>query len=111
MCLSSFKNDKTTAGRILRLAHHYDVAPTCGKLHKFFDELDEAAGITTEWEDNHCCRSNGGSQWTCAGNHNSRRYISARLALHEQHLENNRRWDAMDEHPEKHFFWLGREAA
>lgn len=77
-----------TIDRIHSLLMHYRLMRT---VHMFnltdvLNDLDEAAGIETTWRDNHCCTANGEDSWECSGDHNHRRYVGARVALHEEHL-------------------------
>ena len=67
----------TEPGPVIRV-HHYNMTD-------LLDRLDEAAGINTEWDDNHSCRYRKHG-WDCKGDHNNRRYVGARVALHEKHL-------------------------
>ena len=80
----------TTFDRVKRLwNHYYGLTPALGAngagIHDLLDELDEEAGITTVWPDNHVCQCSEGN-WVCPGNHKERRAVGARLALHEVHI-------------------------
>ena len=86
-----------TLERIDRLFEYYFGTPIKTNVpcnaSKNLDLLDDAVGIDTRWLDNHTCRSAPGDGWTCGGDHNYRRYVGARLALHESFMFDYNEWE------------------
>jgi len=95
-----------TIDRLKKLAKRYNVKMPeyCGELHELLDVFDRKAGIKTCWMDGHECKCTK-SKWSCPGNHNHRRYVGARLALHEIHIGTR----APPPAPPSLCFWLGVE--
>lgn len=95
--------------RLKRLCSHYGVTPQKGLFsdaHSTLDTLDDVAGIRTRYPPGHdgCCSMSYYPFDKC------RRYVGARVALHEAYI--NTRWDvrAVNRSPQKYFHWLGKDA-
>lgn len=110
-----------TIDRIQRLCAHYRVPMQHSQLHELFNVLDDQAGIYTTWMPGHdgCCFSRRCSDTGGVGFISickCRRYIGARLALHEELLARNihSKFEVRMKKflkPIPHlYFWLGADA-
>lgn len=105
---------KFTIDRLNDVRKHYSLLPyllpadITGDWHEAFNDLDRVAEIDTGYLPGHdgCCVSSVHPICKC------RRYVGARLALHEAHIKHKGIIRAkVPKTTPKPYFWLGADAA